>query len=139
MPIQRILRNCSFTTLDRRRSLKSSGYVSSESSNAPVIDVFDASYPQLLAAIAALCTLASTTTSMPFGATIPLPTNATGDSRCQPLSGNENYTISYDSVFGGYWPLNRQTPHREGWDVHRLVQRDGVRHIDASYTHPQRP
>src|SRR3989442_7354809 len=57
----------------------------------------------LLTAIAVLCILASTSIAMPFSDSIPLPENMSGGSRCSPH--NANYTISYDSRFGGHWNL----------------------------------
>jgi len=63
----------------------------------------------LLTAIAVLCILAGTAMAMPFSETIPLPQNAVGTTRCQPPSGNINYTLNYDSAFGGHWDL---TGHR---------------------------
>jgi hypothetical protein len=53
---------------------------------------------------------------MPFGATISPPSNVRGSSRCRPASGNENYTVSYDSAFGGHWELTGR----------RHIEKDGT-------------
>jgi hypothetical protein len=68
---------------------------------------------RLLTAVAVLCILAGTAVAMPFGDTIPLPNNAVGNSRCHPL--NANYTIVYDSEFGGHWNLSgRRSLNKDG-------------------------
>jgi hypothetical protein len=68
----------------------------------------------LLTAIAVLCILASTSIASPYSASIPLAQNAVGDSRCRPQP-NEQYTIRYDSTFGGHWELTgKRTINRDG-------------------------
>jgi len=67
----------------------------------------------LLTAIAVLCILASTSIAMPFSDSIPLAENIYGGSRCSPR--NANYTISYDSRFGGHWNLTgRRSLNKDG-------------------------
>ena len=67
----------------------------------------------LLTAIAVLCILASTSIAMPFSDSIPLAENIYGGSRCSPR--NANYTISYDSRFGGHWNLTgRRSFNKDG-------------------------
>src|SRR5439155_26744342 len=67
----------------------------------------------LLTAIAVLCILASTSIAMPFSDSIPLPENMSGGGRCSPHKAN--YTISYDSRFGGQWNLiGRRSFNKDG-------------------------
>jgi len=67
----------------------------------------------LLTAITVLCVLAGTSIAMPSSDSIPLPENVVGTTRC--YQHNANYTISYDSRFGGHWDLTgRRSLNRDG-------------------------
>jgi hypothetical protein len=68
----------------------------------------------VLTAMATLYVLASTSIAMPVSNSIPLAQNALGMSSCRPQP-NVNYTISYDSVFGGHWDLRgKRSVNRDG-------------------------
>jgi hypothetical protein len=69
----------------------------------------------LLTAITVLCILAGTSIAMPFSDSISFPQNVMGTASCRPQP-NVNYTISYDSVFGGHWDLTGK----------RHINRDGT-------------
>ena len=63
---------------------------------------------RLLAAIAVLWTLASTSIAVPVSNSLAPAQNVMGNSTCHPMQ-NFRYTIAFDSVFGGHWNLTDHT------------------------------
>jgi hypothetical protein len=69
---------------------------------------------RFLTAVAVLSVLTGTLIASPFSDSIPVPQNAVGASPCRPQPVVQ-YTISYDSAFGGHWNLTgRRKINRDG-------------------------